>query len=78
MELNSQSQNTHDVAIYRLNKYEKSKQNVQDLTENILQVIPKSSLVLIPPMDQLIEDRNLRVTSINIIVSDAIDPVSES
>lgn len=69
-------QSTHDVAIFQLNSFESSKQRVDDLSEDIRRNVPDSSPVHFSPLNQMIEDRNLRVAAFNIIVSDDSNPVS--
>lgn len=68
---------THDVAINRLSSSDMTKQKVHDMYEDIRMVIPKTMPVHESPVDNMIENRNLRPAAFNIIVSDVSDAVSE-
>lgn len=68
--------NTHDVAIIPLSKFIISSQKVHDLSKDIHKAIPDDFAVHLPPIGKVVEDRNLRVASFTIIISDVFNNVS--
>lgn len=75
LQLNDRS--THDVVMIQFNKFGNLNQRNRNILEDIRRAIPDSTPVHFPPVNKVIEDRNLRVASLNIIVSDLSNPVSK-
>lgn len=77
MDFDAKSSSTNDVAVLKLNKVEGSNDYVDYLYEDICKSIPKSMPLHLPPMQAVVEYRNLRPSSFTIIVSDESNFVSK-
>lgn len=67
---------TLDVSMFRLSGFGGS-QRVDDLFEEISKIVPKTMPVNFQPLNVIIDDRNLRVSSFFIIISDVSNIVSK-
>ena len=74
-DLNARDSNTHDIAIFQLEQFGESKKQANDLIDDIIAAVSGSNPVLFPPTNVLVENRNLRDSSLTIIVSDITDNV---
>lgn len=72
---NENDQNSHDFGVFCINKIKLSEQKVRDVCADICKAIPEYSPVHFSPSNKLIQNRGLRVASLNIIVSDVSDTV---
>lgn len=67
---------THEVAILKLPS-DRFVRKFDELVGDILKVMPKSVSVHLSPSDMIVQKRNLRASSLIIIVSDIFDKVKE-
>lgn len=74
-DFNVKDKNTHDVALFCISKSKWSKLKVEDIFEDISKAVSDFP-VHSSPLNKVIEDRNLRVSSFTIIVSDVSETVS--
>lgn len=65
-----------DVGIFRVNFFLRSSRKIDDLREDIHALIPKSMAVHSSPVDRIVENRNLKVSSLIVIISDVANEVS--
>lgn len=66
---------THDIAIFRLNQFKHTKQQIDDMFEDLCKAVPKNVIVSYPPLSRTITKRNLRPTSYTILVTDISNTV---
>ena len=74
--LDSKDSYTKDVAVFRLSRFENSRQRVDNAFEDIRKIIPSTVAVISPPLNKVIDDLRLRKCSIVITVTDVLNAVS--
>ena len=75
-EFDSKDSYTNDVFVFRLSRFENSRQKVDNAFEDIRKIIPSTVAVISPPLNKVIDDLRLRKCSIVIIVTDVLNAVS--
>lgn len=66
----------NDLGIFRISKFGRSSQRIDDLYEDVYDAIPWTMPVHYSPLDKIVENRNLRVSSFIIIISDVANEVN--
>lgn len=75
-DLGTKRLSTQDVSIIRLNMFNASKRQVNNLYADICKIIPDKNPILLAPLDQNVQDCMLRTSSLFILISDFHDGVS--
>lgn len=74
----TKSKSTSDVFVFKLKKVNSLSDDVDDLFVGICKSIQNSMLLHLSPFGTLVENRNLRLATFTVIISDESNQVSEN